>query len=94
MIDSPLIRELMAESTQQALHEAIVVVLKERFGPIDEALTARLKTVHKKEEVNEFLRFAVACPSLRAFQDRLPLERPRPTSSRKTPRRRKSSAEQ
>jgi predicted transposase YdaD len=89
MIESPLIRELVDESTQQALQQAIIRVLETRFGPISDALAARIKSVRKKDALDNLISFAVQCPDLAAFEARLPVERPRPASSRKTPRRRK-----
>jgi hypothetical protein len=94
MIDSPLIRELVAENTQQTQHEDIGLVLTERFGPLDEALMARLKSVRKKKELIELLKFAVRCADIQAFQARLPVEKPRPASTRRTPKRRKPSTDQ
>jgi hypothetical protein len=93
MIDSPLIRELVSENTQQTQYEAILLVLEERFGTVSDQITASLKSVHKKTELVALLRFAVKCHDLEAFQARLPVERPRPPSSRKTPKRRKPSTD-
>jgi len=94
MIDSPLIRDLVAETTQQTLHEAIVRFLEGRFGTVADALAARVKSVRKKKELDALISFAAQCRDLAAFEARLPIERPRPASSRKTPRRRKPSTDQ
>ncbi len=94
MIDSPLIRELMAENTQQIRREDIVQFLKGRFGTVPDALAARVKSVRKKKELDALILFAAQCPDLAAFEARLPVERPRQASSRKSPRRRKSSTDQ
>lgn len=94
MIDSPLIRALMTENTQQTMHEAIRLVLAGRFGTVPDALVARIKSVRKKPELDALIQFAGMCPNLAAFETRLPAERPRPASSRKTPRRRRPSTDQ
>ena len=89
MIESPLINELMAEYTQ----EMIVVVLEARFGTLPETLSARIKSVSKKKMLQELIKFAAQCPGLAAFEAHLPVERPQPSSSRKTPRRRKNNVD-
>ena len=94
MIDSPLIRELMAENTQDTLQQAIVRFLEARFGAVSDALAARIKSVRKKKDLDTLVSFAGQCPDLAMFEGRLPVERPRPASSRKTPRRRKPATDQ
>jgi hypothetical protein len=94
MIDSPLIRELVAENTQQTKHEDLVRFLEGRFGAVPDALAARIKSVRKKNDLDALVFFAGQCPDLAAFEARLPVERLRPASSRKTPRRGKPSTEQ
>lgn len=94
MIDSPLIRELVAENTQQTLHEAILRFLGGRFGAVSDALAARIKSVRRKKELDDLILFAAQCRDLGTFETRLPVERPRPASSRKTPRRPKNNADQ
>jgi hypothetical protein len=93
MIDSPLIREIVAENTQQTIHEAIRVFLEGRFGTVPDALTARIKSVRKKKELDALIRFAGTCPNLQAFQDRLPPEPTPKASTRKTPRGGKRAAD-
>lgn len=94
MIDSPLIRELVTENTQQTMHEAIRLVLAGRFGTVPDSLVARIKSVRKKRELDELIQFAGTCHDLASFEGRLPTEKPRPASSRKTPRRRKPATDQ
>ncbi|HTU17325.1 MAG TPA: hypothetical protein VMG10_04625 [Gemmataceae bacterium] len=90
MIESPLIDELMAERTQ----ENILLVLDTRFGAVPESLSARLKSVSKMKKLEELIKVAAQCPDLKSFAAQLPVERPRPASSRKTPRRRKPASDQ
>jgi len=89
MIDSPLIRNLLAENVRQTRREDILILLGSRFGTVPDTLAARIKSVRKKEELRELVKLAVRCPDLAAFEAHLPVERPRSASSRKTPRRRK-----
>lgn len=94
MIDSPLIREIVTENTQETLQRAIVRFLEARFGALSDALAARIKSVRKNNDLDTLVSVAGQCPDLAAFEARLPVERPRAASSRKTPRRRKPSTEQ
>lgn len=90
MIESPLIDELMAENTQKN----ILQFLEGRFGAIPERLSARLKSVSKVNKLGELVKVASQCPDLQSFEAHLPIERPRPVSSRHSPRRRKPPAGQ
>lgn len=90
MIESPLIDELMAERTQKN----ILQFLEGRFGAVPEELSARLKSVSRTSKLDELIKVAAQCPSLKSFEAHLPVERPRPASSRKTPRRRQGHADQ
>lgn len=94
MIDSPLIRELVEETTQQARQEDIVRFLQGRFGTVPDALAVRIKSVRKKKELDALISIAAQCLDLVAFQAQLPVERRRPASSRKTPRRGKRDSDQ
>ena len=93
-IDSPLIRELLEELIPPLWQRNILIVLKARFGKIPRSLSTRLKLVVKDEELKALIAVAAQCPDLAAFEVRLPVERPRSASSRKTPLRRKSSTDQ
>ncbi len=94
MIDSPLIRDLVTENTQHTMHEGIRLVLVGRFDTVSDALVARIKSVRRKPELDALIQYAGMCPDLAAFEARLPVERPLPASTRKTPRRRKPSSDQ
>lgn len=90
MIESPLIDELMVERTQQI----ILQFLEGRFGTVPEALSARLQSVSKMNKLDELIKVAAKCSDLKSFEALLPVERSRPASSRKTPKRRKPSTDQ
>lgn len=94
MIDSPLIRALLTENTRQTRREDIIILLEDRFGTVPDVLAARIRFVRKKEELRELVKLTARCPNLTAFEASLPAERSRPASSRKTPRRRKSTTDQ
>lgn len=90
MIESPLIDELMAERTQQA----ILLFLEGRFGEVPERLSARLKSIGKMKKLDALVRIAAQCSDLKSFEAQLPAERTRQASTRKTPRRSKPSTDQ
>jgi hypothetical protein len=56
----------------------IRVVLETRLGPPTPAITAALEQVKEAAKLAELLRYAVLCPSLQAFEDRLRQELPAP----------------
>src|SRR5262249_48199349 len=67
MIESPLIREIEAKVWQ----EAIVNVLQSRFGTLPTELVSRVRKVRSEKRLKELIQFAVTCPSLEAFRDKL-----------------------
>jgi hypothetical protein len=93
MIDSPLLRNLLAEVTRQARRHSIILLLEGRFGMLSHALVSRINSVRKKEELVKLVKLTARCPDLASFEAHLPMERPWPASSRKTPRRRKPSTD-
>ena len=67
MIDSPLIREIVAENRQAD----IVDVLQTRFGEVPEEIVERLRKVSADRKLRTLLKHAVQCPSLASFRKRL-----------------------
>ncbi|HYT89248.1 MAG TPA: hypothetical protein VEL76_11130 [Gemmataceae bacterium] len=67
MIDSPLIKELLAKNTQKN----IGAFLRSRFGEVPPEVTKKLQAVRKEKRLAELLDYAAICPSLEAFRDRL-----------------------
>lgn len=69
MIESPLIKELLAENTQ----DAILLVLKGKFGaeevPLE--LEKRLRRISSKKKLENLIQEAGRCSSVKAFQDLL-----------------------
>jgi hypothetical protein len=95
MIDSPLLREFEAEirqqTQQQTRQEYILGALKVRFGKVPEGLEVEVRQRVNEEQLNELHDFAVVCPSVEAFQERLRGEPPRAAGEAKGKRRRKKS---
>jgi hypothetical protein len=67
MIDSPLLQEFIAD----ARREAVVTVLTSRFGITAGDVEADLKTIEDAERLNELLRLAASCRSLKSFRKQL-----------------------
>jgi hypothetical protein len=69
MIESPLIKELLAERLQ----DAILLFLKARFGDeeVPRDLEKRLRRISSEKKLDYLIKEAGRCSSLRAFQARL-----------------------
>ncbi len=67
MIESPLIKEILAERTQ----EDMVIVLQGRFGAVPGEITARLGKITSEKKLNDLLAYSGQCPDLEAFRKRL-----------------------
>ena len=66
-IESPLIQELMAERG----HKYIMRVLEERFGGVPQDILTALGAIQEDERLDQLHRWAVRCPDLEAFRQRL-----------------------
>ena len=71
MIESPLVQELVAESTQETLIEAVMTVLITRFGSKAEPLENQLKAIGDEARLRELLKQAVACRTVSSFHKQL-----------------------
>jgi hypothetical protein len=67
VIKSPLIDELLAKRTQ----EDIIRVLKVRFGKVPPEVIEPLQSVVKNRQLNQLIDYAITCPDLSDFRDRL-----------------------
>ena len=94
MIDSPLIRNFLAEVRRQTRRHDIILLLEGRFGAVPHSIVTRMNSVRKKEELVKLVKLTACCPDLASFEAHLPMERPRPASSRKTPPQRKPPTNQ
>ena len=66
MIESPLIKELLAENTQ----DNILEVLQGRLGDVSSEVTKLLRRVTKEKKLRELIRYS-GRPDLEAFRQRL-----------------------
>jgi hypothetical protein len=71
MIESPLIQELVTETTLQTMRRAIVRILLGRFGTLPAELEAELRIVTNEKQLDELLSYSVQCPDLAAFRAKL-----------------------
>ena len=67
MIESPLIKELVAEK----LHAGILSILDTRFGPVPKAVAVKLKRITEEPQLMQLLNQAAVCPDLAAFRKHL-----------------------
>ena len=67
MIESPVIQRWKAES----LHEAILAVLKERFGSVSRELTKLLRSTSDEKKLIRLNVLASQCADLAAFREAL-----------------------
>jgi hypothetical protein len=67
MIESPLIKELLAERDQKA----IIGFLRGRFGEVPPEITTRLGKIFNLKKLDELIDHAARCPDLEAFRAQL-----------------------
>jgi hypothetical protein len=67
MIESPLINEIVAEKTQNA----IVEFLRARFDEVPEGIVERLRRITSEKKLTTLIRHAAQCPNLESFRKRL-----------------------
>jgi hypothetical protein len=67
MIESPLIKELLAQRS----HRDILVILDDRFGTIPEEVKAQLKAIQDDDRLHQLVRLAARCPDLDSFRHEL-----------------------
>ena len=70
MIESPVTQEIIEESTREAKREAIVNVLRARFGDGASAVHSELGPV-EGGRLDELLRLAATCRTLASFRKQL-----------------------
>jgi hypothetical protein len=67
MIESPVLREFLAEGLQRQ----ILAFLDERFGTVPADVTAALQPIQEEDRLQLLARWAARCPDLAAFRARL-----------------------
>jgi hypothetical protein len=68
MLDSPLVQEILADTTRKDL----LIILEARFGSVPEHLSSRLHAVTGLEKLDELIVPAATYPDLEAFAALLP----------------------
>jgi hypothetical protein len=63
MFESPLLKELLAQTRQEDITDA----LQERFGDVPLEVTTRLQQIVDGKKLRELHRLAIKCPDLEAF---------------------------
>jgi hypothetical protein len=89
MIDSPLIRELVEGTDRQRQRTDIEDAIQVRFGALSDDGRARLQGLTDETILRGLFRFAIVCPTLEAFLERLAQETTPPTRPPSTRRPRK-----
>jgi hypothetical protein len=59
MLESPYVLELQAVATLKAKHDALKMVLEERFGALPADLLARLGATTEADKLDQLLRAAI-----------------------------------
>jgi hypothetical protein len=75
MIESPLIKEIVAESEQKAKQETkredLLDFLEARFDKVSEEIEERLRAIGSEKKLKALIKYAGRCPNLAAFRKRL-----------------------
>ncbi len=71
MIDSPLIKEIVAENTQKVRQEAIIEFLQARFHQVPEGIVQQLRNIRAGKKLKALVKHAARCADLEAFRRRL-----------------------
>jgi hypothetical protein len=67
MIESPVLKEIVAEKLQ----EAIVRILATRFGEVPAEVITRLRRLRSEKKLGDLIEHAVRCTEMKAFRERL-----------------------
>src|SRR5205809_1872088 len=68
VIESPMVKELMAENTRETMRASLLEVLVGRFGPEARALRPTLRTIDDDKQLTELLNQSGKCPDLDSFR--------------------------
>jgi hypothetical protein len=74
MIESPLIKEIVAKAEHQTLRTAMEDLIRGRFAALPDNARASLEGMHDQARRRSLHLFAGLCPTLEAFLDRLAKE--------------------
>jgi hypothetical protein len=67
MFELPLLQKFVAGR----LHQAVLNILKDRFGTLPRNVTRQLREVLDEEKLQDLILVAHKCPDLQAFRDAL-----------------------
>jgi hypothetical protein len=73
MIESPLLKELMAESERAGMRKCIMRILVARFGRGARDLRSSLEAITDEEQLDKLTDLSATCPDLESFKKRLGL---------------------
>jgi hypothetical protein len=68
MIESPILQELIAETTAKSRQEDLLGFLEARFGPLPADISASLAVVTDEARLRDLIRHAALAPDLDAFR--------------------------
>jgi hypothetical protein len=71
MIESPMIKELLAERTRQTMHHLILRVRQNRFGQLPDEVSAAVRLTIDEAALKTLFDLAIDCPDLGAFRAHL-----------------------
>jgi hypothetical protein len=89
MIDSPILREFAEFVDRRRQRKVIETTIEARFGAFPDSARASLEALNDEARLDALFQFAILCPTLDAFLERLTkmASTPPPVSSRR-PRKR------
>ncbi len=68
MIESPLLKELMAETIRKTMQSDIVHILVARFGRVARTLRPAIKAIEDNKRLKRLLIQSARCTDLESFQ--------------------------
>jgi hypothetical protein len=71
MIESPLLKKIVAESKAKSRQESIVLFLEGRFGEVPQDIIKRLRRFRGEKRLKALIKYSVSCPNLETFRTRL-----------------------
>jgi hypothetical protein len=90
MIESPLIKEIVEQADRKRQRRSVEDAVRVRFGALSANARASLEGMNDENKLDALFQFAIVCPTLEAFLQRLAMETvtpPPPRSSRRARKR-------
>ena len=73
MIESPMVKELIADGERAGQRKSIMLVLVTRFGPSARDVRSMLNTITDDKKLDELTQLSASCPDLESFKKGLRL---------------------